>query len=46
MSLAYLFSIKSELQLVKDIGVNVAYRWFLGMSLTEKVIDASTLSQN
>ena len=31
---------------MKEIEVNVAYRWFLGMSLTEKVIDASTLSQN
>jgi DDE family transposase/transposase-like protein DUF772 len=26
--------------------VNVAYRWFLGLSLTEAVFDASTLSQN
>lgn len=46
MLLGYLFGIKSERQLVKEIEVNVAYRWFLGMSLTEKVIDASTLSQN
>ncbi len=45
MLLGYLFGIKSERQLVKEIEVNVAYRWFLGMSLTEKVIDASTLSQ-
>lgn len=44
--LGYLFGIKSERQLVKDIEVNVAYRWFLGMGLTEKVIDASTFSQN
>ena len=46
MLLGYLFGIKSERQLVKDIEVNVAYRWFLGMSLAEKAIDASTLSQN
>lgn len=46
MLLGYLFGIKSERQLVKEIEVNVAYRWFLGMSLTEKVIDAGTLSQN
>ena len=26
--------------------VNVAYRWFLGLSLTDKVPNASTLSQN
>jgi IS5 family transposase len=31
---------------VKEIEVNVAYRWFLGFRLTDKVPDASTLSQN
>ncbi len=46
MLLSYLFRIKSERQLIKEIEVNLAYRWFLGMSLTEKVIDASTLIQN
>ena len=46
MLLGYLFGIPSERKLVKEIEVNVAYRWFLGMGLTEKVIDASTLSQN
>jgi transposase len=44
--LGYIFGIKSERQLVKEIEVNVAYRWFLRMSLTENVIHASTLSQN
>jgi len=44
--LGYLFGIRSERQLVRDIQVNVAYRWFLGMNLTDKVPDASTLSQN
>ncbi len=33
MLLGYLFGIKSEPQLVKEIEVNVAYRWFLAMSL-------------
>ncbi|WP_139536843.1 IS1182 family transposase [Klebsiella spallanzanii] len=46
MLLGYLFGIPSERRLVKEIQVNVAYRWFLRMSLTEKVPDASTLSQN
>lgn len=46
MLLGYLFGISSERRLVKEIEVNVAYRWFLRMGLTEKVIDASTLSQN
>jgi len=44
--IGYLFGIRSERQLVKEIEVNVAYRWFLGLSLTEKVPNASTISQN
>lgn len=44
--IGYLFGIRSERRLVKEIEVNVAYRWFLGFRLTDKVPDASTLSQN
>ena len=44
--LGYLFGISSERRLIKEIQVNVAYRWFLGMGLTEDVIHHSTLSQN
>ena len=44
--IGYLFGIRSERRLVKEIEVNVAYRWFLGLRLTDKVADASTLSQN
>jgi transposase len=44
--LGYLFDIRSERQLVRDIQVNVAYRWFLGLTLKDKVPDSSTLSQN
>lgn len=44
--IGYLFGIRSERQLVREIQVNVAYRWFLGLSLTDRVIDASTFSQN
>jgi transposase len=44
--IGYLFGIRSERQLVKDIEVNVAYRWFLGYSLTDKIPDDSTISQN
>lgn len=44
--IGYLFGIRSERQLVKDIDVNIAYRWFLGFSLTDKVPDHSTISQN
>ncbi len=46
MLLGYLFVIPSERRLVQEIQVNVAYRWFLRLGLTEKVPDASTLSQN
>ena len=42
----YLCGIRSERQLVREIEVNVAYRWFLGLRLMEPVFDASTLSQN
>lgn len=44
--IGYLYGIRSERQLVRDIEVNVAYRWFLGLSLTDKVADHSTISQN
>src|SRR5690606_1858997 len=43
--IGYLFGVRSERQLVRDVQVNVAYRWFLGLSLTDKIIDASTFSQ-
>ena len=44
--IGYLYGIRSERQLVKEVEVNVAYRWFLGFSLTDKIPDASTISQN
>ena len=44
--IGYLFGIRSERQLMREVQVNVAYRWFLDLRLTEKVPDASTLSQN
>lgn len=42
----YLFGVRSERQLIREVEVNVAYRWFLGLGLTDKIPDASTLSQN
>jgi transposase len=44
--IGYLFGIRSERQLIRDIEVNVAYRWFLGFSPTDKIPDHSTISQN
>ncbi|OCG16845.1 hypothetical protein A9G24_03925 [Gilliamella sp. App6-5] len=44
MLLGYLFGIPSERRLVQEIQVNLAYRWFLGMGLTEKVIEAKIVA--
>ena len=35
-----------ERQLVKEIAVNVAYRWYLGYGLRDPIPHHSTLSQN
>ncbi len=32
----YLYGIRSMRQTIKEIEVNVAYRWFLGLGLYEK----------
>lgn len=42
----YLFGIRSERQLVREVQVNLAYRWFVHLELEDKVPDASTFSQN
>jgi transposase len=44
--IGYLFGIRSERRLVEEIHHNVAYRWFLGYGLEDKIPDASTISQN
>jgi transposase len=44
--IGYLFGIRSERQLVKEIAVNVAYRWYLGYGLRDPIPHHSTLSQN
>jgi transposase len=44
--LGYRFGIRSERRLIEEIKINVAYRWFLGFSLEDKIPDASTISQN
>ncbi len=44
--IGYLYGIRSERQLEKEIQVNVAYRWFLNLNLTDKVPHHSTISQN
>lgn len=42
----YLYGIKSMRQTVKDIEVNVAYRWFLGLNMFDSVPHFSTFGKN
>ena len=42
----YLYGIKSMRQTIKDIEVNMAYRWFLGLEFYEDVPHFSTFSKN
>ena len=44
--IGYLYGIRSEKRLVEEVKVNVAYRWFLGYDLTDKIPDASVIWQN
>lgn len=41
-----LFGIRSMRQTIKEIEVNVAYRWFLGLGLDEKVPHFTTYGKN
>jgi transposase len=41
----YVFAIRSERALCRDIGVNLAYRWFCGLSIEDKVPDHSAFSR-
>ena len=42
----YLFGIRSMRQTIKEINVNVAYRWFIGYGLTEPIPHFSTFGKN
>ncbi len=42
----YLYGIKSMRQTIKEIEVNVAYRWFLGLEMMDKVPHFSTFGKN
>jgi transposase len=44
--IAYLYGIRSDRRLVEEIRVNVAYRWFLGLRLTDPVPHFTTLGKN
>ena len=42
----FLYGIESERRIEQEIEVNMAYRWFLGLDIGERVPDHSTISQN
>jgi transposase len=43
--IGYLYGITSERRLMREIQVNMAYRWFLGYDLDETIPDHSVLSK-
>ena len=44
--LQLLYSIRSERQLVERLEFDMLFRWFVGLSIDEKMFDASTFSKN
>ncbi|NIK13489.1 IS1182 family transposase [Alkalibacillus almallahensis] len=46
MFIGYFYGIRSERELERQIQTNVAYRWFLGLNLTDQVPHHSTISWN
>jgi transposase len=43
--IGYVFAIRSERALCRDVRVNLAYRWFCGLSIEDKVPDHSAFSR-
>jgi transposase len=41
----YVFGIRSERALCRDVRVNLAYRWFCGLSIEDKIPDHSAFSR-
>ena len=39
--IGYLFAIRSERALCRDVQVNLAYRWFCGLSIEDKICGRS-----
>jgi transposase len=44
--IGYLYGIKSERRLVDEVTLNIAYRWFCGFNIADKIPDHSTFSKN
>jgi transposase len=43
--IGYVFAIRSERSLCRDVQVNLAYRWFCGLSIEDKIPDHSAFSR-
>jgi transposase len=46
MFIGYFYGIRSERQLEREVQMNLAYRWFLGLKINDQVPDHSTISWN
>ena len=44
--IGYLYGIRSERQLEQEIRLNLAYRWFLGLKISDRIPHHSTISFN
>jgi transposase len=44
--IGYLYGITSERRLCEEVQMHIGYRWFVGLSLADKVPDHSTFSKN
>jgi len=44
--IGYLYGIKSERRLEEEITLNIAYRWFCGFDMSDKIPNHSLFSQN
>jgi hypothetical protein len=43
--IGYVFAIRSERAICRDVQVNLAYRWFYGLSIEDKIPDHSAFSR-
>src|SRR5262252_9919926 len=43
--IGYAFAIRSERAICRDVQVNLAYRWFCGLSIEDKIPDHSAFSR-
>ena len=43
--IGYVFAIRSERAICREVQVNLAYRWFCGLSIEDKIPDHSVFSR-